>query len=526
MGRGELRCVVCTSTLDLGIDWGDVDLVIQLAAPKGSSRLVQRIGRANHRLDEPSRALLVPANRFEVLECQAAREAVAENALDGDPAHAGTLDTLAQHIMGLACAEPFDLEALHAEITGAAPYVDLPWEDFEQVVDFVSTGGYALRAYDKFRRIVKGPDGLWRAANKLAVQRHRMNVGAITSAGTLNIRVGGRRSLGGRKVGEAEEWYFDQLEPGDVFLFGGQVWTYQGMKGLDAFVTPSTATDYKIPSWGGSKFPLSTYLAARVRRMISDETAWERLPVDVCEWLQVQKQRSAIPAAHEMLLETFQRGQRHYLVCFPFEGRLAHTTLAMLLTRRLDRLGIGPMGYVCNDYALTIWAARPMGDVDMDALYAEDMLGDDLEAWLDESFMMKRTFKACAVIAGLIERRMPGMERTGRQVTFSTDLIYDVLRKHQPDHLMLRCARTDAAAGLLDVARLGALLGRISGNIRRVELARVSPFAVPAIIEIGRERVGGGGAEDLLLAENEAELVAEALFLEEGVVDDVGEGLA
>ena len=524
MGRGELRAVVCTSTLDLGIDWGDVDLVIQLSAPKGSSRMVQRIGRANHRLDEPSRALLVPANRFEVLECFAAQEAVAANALDGDPPHSGTLDTLAQHVMGVACSEPFDAVALYEEVTSAGAYRDLSWEDWETVVEFVSTGGYALKSYDKFRRIVQGRDKRWKVRTADVARRHRMNVGAIQAAGTLNIRVGGeKRAVPGRKIGEAEEWYFEQLVAGDTFLFAGEVWRYQGIRGMDALVLPAKDSDPKIPSWGGSKFPLSTFLAARVRRLIEDEAGWARLPDDVREWLEFQRARSVIPKTDDMLLETFSRGKRSYMVGYPFEGRLAHTTLAMLLTRRLERAGAGPLGFVCNDYAFSIWAVKPMGGLDLDSLFSQDMLGDDLEAWLDESYMMKRTFKGCAQISGLIERRIPGGEKSGRQVTVSTDLIYDVLRRHQPDHLLLRCARADAAAGLLDVARLALLLERVRGGIVHRELPRVSPFAVPVLLEIGRERVKGG-AEDMVMAENESELVAEALWLEGGL-DTVGEGL-
>lgn len=512
MARGALRAVVCTSTLDMGIDWGDVDLVIQLAAPKGASRMVQRIGRANHRLDEPSRALFVPASRFEMLECRAAADAILENHLDGDPPRVGTLDTLAQHVMGCACSEPFDMLALYEEVRSAGPYADLTWEDFETVVDFVSTGGYALRTYDKFRRIVKNADGLWTARNAQARQQHRMNVGAIVSPGMINIRIGGgKRPMGGRKIGEAEEGYFEQLTPGDTFVFAGQVWRYNSLVGADAFVTPAPNDDPKMPSWGGSKFPLSTYLASRVRQMMHDEREWTALPGDVQEWLAWQKIRSAIPQEGEMLLETFPRGKRHHLVCYPFDGRLAHTTLAMLLTRRLDRLGVGPLGFVCNDYALNIWSLRPMDGLDLDELFAQDMLGDDLEAWLDESFMMKRAFKHCALIAGLIERRHPGAEKSGRQVTFSTDLIYDVLRKHQPDHLMLRCARHDAATGMLDIARLGDMLSRVKGQIRHVALDRVSPFAVPIMLEIGRERAPGDAAGEMILAEAEEDLIAEAM---------------
>ncbi len=511
MARGELKAVVCTSTLDLGIDWGDVDLVIQLAAPKGSARLVQRIGRANHRLDEASRALLVPASRFEMLECQAAREAVAENRLDGDPERIGALDVLAQHIMGVACGEAFDADRLYEEVRRAAPFADLTRPDFDQVLDFVSTGGYALKTYDRFRRIVKGPDGLWRARNPQAVLRHRLNVGAIVAPAVLNIRMMIGKARGGRKIGEAEEGYLEQLEAGDTFIFAGQVWRFHGVYGNDALVTPAPGSDPKMPSWGGSKFALSTYLAARVRRMIADEASWERLPADVCEWLHAQKARSIIPAEGEMLVETFPRGRRHFLVAYAFEGRLAHTTLAMLLTRRLDRLGRAPVGFVCSDYALAIWSMRPMDGLDLDELFQEDMLGDDLEAWLDESFMMKRSFKGAALVSGLIERRFPGTEKSGRQVTFSSDLIYDVLRRHQPDHLLLRCARADAATGLLDVARLGELLRRIRGRIRPMALTKVSPFAVPVLLTIGREKAPGAAAEDWVLEEAEDDLVAEAM---------------
>jgi ATP-dependent Lhr-like helicase len=509
MTRSELRAVVCTSTLDLGIDWGDVDLVIQLAAPKGAARLIQRIGRSNHRLDEPSRALLCPASRFEMLECQAARQAVAEGALDSDPPRTGALDVLAQHVMGLACSEPFDLLALYDEIRMAAPYADLAWEDYEAVVEFVSTGGYALKGYDQFRRIVRGQDGLWRVRDGRTALRHRLNVGAIVGAETLNIRLlAGRRA--GRKIGEAEEGYLEQLEIGDTFIFAGQVWRFHGVQGPDALVSPAPNTDPKMPSWGGSKFALSTYLAQRVRAMIADERQWTALPEDVREWLQAQKVRSLIPAMDDLLVETFPRRQRFFLVCYSFEGRLAHTTLAMLLTRRLERAGKGPIGFVASDYALAIWAARPMDDLDLDALFQEDMLGDDLESWLEDSVMMKRAFKTCALIAGLIERRFAGHEKSGRQVTFSSDLIYDVLRRHQPDHLMLRCARADMAAGLLDIGRLGDLLARIRGRIRPAHLTKVSPFAVPVLLTIGRESVPGAH-QDWVLEDAEDALIAEAM---------------
>jgi len=418
--------------------------------------------------------------------------------------------------MGCACAEAFDADDLYTEVRSAQPYGDLARGEFDRVVEFVSTGGYALHAYDRFRRIVKGRDGLWRVLNAETAQRHRLNVGAIVDIPMLSVRLASSRAgkrVGGRKIGEMEEGYIEQLTPGDTFLFGGQVWRFETVSGLDALVTPAPGAEAKTPSWGGSKFALSTYLAARVRRMIADEPHWTVLPTDVQTWLAAQKTHSAIPSTDEMLVETFQRGSRAYLVCYPFDGRISHGTLAHLLTRRLERAGCAPLGFVANDYALAIWALHPMEGLDLDALFQEDMLGDDLESWLDESFMMKRTFRQCATLAGLIERRSLGAEKSGRQVTFSSDLIYDVLRRHQPDHLLLDCARSDATTGLLDIGRVGRLLKRIKGRIAPQRLTRVSPFAVPVLLEIGREPVAGAAADAILnLAADE--LIAEAMYSE------------
>jgi ATP-dependent Lhr-like helicase len=412
--------------------------------------------------------------------------------------------------MGCACSEPFDLVGLYDEVRRAAPYRELSWEDFESVVDFVATGGYALRAYDRFARIVKGRDGLWRVRNKETALRHRLNVGAIVSPAMLSVRIAGRRGAVGRKIGEVEEGYLEVLEVGDTFVFAGQVWRLMGVTGMDVLVRPAPGEDAKMPSWGGSKFALSTFLARRVRAMMSDAHHWEVLPADVREWLELQRDRSAIPAEEEMLLETFPRGHRFFLVCYPFEGRLAHTTLAMLLTRRLERAGVGPLGFVCNDYALAVWSLKPMDGLDFADLFAQDMLGDDLESWLAESSMMKAAFKGCALVAGLIERRFPGERKSGRQISFSTDLVYDVLRRHQGNHLLLRCARADAAKGMIDVARLGDMLRRIKGRIRHAPLTHLSPFSVSVILEIGRQR-SPGQASEMILTQTAEDLIAEAM---------------
>lgn len=525
MSANRLRAVVCTSTLDLGIDWGDVDLVIHVGAPKGSSRLLQRIGRANHRLDEASNALLVPSNRFEVLECEAAVEAARENAQDTQYPVVLKLDCLAQHIMGRACAGPFNADELYAEVTSAFTFRNLSREKFDRVLDLAATGGYALKSYARFAKLKQQADGTWRLSHPRLAQTYRMNIGTIVEEPMLKLRLarirraGARRMVtGGFVLGELEEYFLSQLSVGDTFLFSGQVLRFEGLDEFGALATRTTASEPRIPSYAGGKFPLSTYLAARVRGILADPQKWKALPAQVGEWLSTQRWASALPRADQMLVETFPRADKHYLVCYPFEGRLAQQTLGMLLTRRLERWGAKPMGFVASEYALVVWmladpaAMINAGRLSLARLFDEDMLGDDLEAWLAESSLMKRTFRNVAVIAGLIERRFPGKEKTVRQQTVNTDLIYDALRTHQPDHILLEAAWDDAAEGLIDIHRLGAMLKRIKGHILHRALDRVSPLAVPVLLDIGRESISGE-ADDALLAEAAETLEREATRL-------------
>ena len=512
MASGKIRAVVATSTLDLGIDWGDVDLVVHIGAPKGASRLLQRIGRSNHRLDEPSKAILVPGNRFEVLECRAALQAAEAGAQDTTLSRSGALDVLAQHILGMACQAPFLPDALYVEVRTALPYANLSRAQFDRIVDFVSTGGYALKSYDRFAKLKPADAGKLRVANPKIAQQYRLNVGTIVDSPMLKVRLisgkprrsaGSLSPQGGRVLGEVDEYFAEQLTYGATFVFAGQILRFEGLRDTELYVSRSSSPDPMIPSYTGGKFPLSTHLAERVRTMLSEPKSWSQLPKPVSNWLKLQKRYSLIPGPADVLVETFPRNSRHYLVAYPFEGRLAHQTLGMLLTRRLERAGAQPLGFVANDYGLSVWgrgnlsAMIDTGALPLAQLFDEDMLGDDLDAWLAESSLMKRTFRMSAVIAGLIERRHPGKEKSGRQVTMSTDLIYDVLRRHDPGHILLEAAWADAATGLLDIARLGDFLTRIKGRIRHQPLSRASPLSVPILLEIGKEAVAGG-AEGLL----------------------------
>ncbi len=504
MAAGELRAVVATSSLDLGIDWGGVDQVLQVGAPKGVSRLLQRVGRANHRMDEPSRAILVPANRFEVLECEAAILGVAANELDGDPPRPGGLDVLAQHLLGCACAAAFHPDAMFAEARRAAPYAELTRRDFDDVLGFVEDGGYALQAYDKYRKLFRDSEGRVHVRGDRVARQHRMNIGTIVDLPTLKVRYAGR--MGGGSLGEIEENFVTFLTPGDTFIFAGKLLRFVRLRETTVEVADGGTGEPKVPTWAGARMPMTTNLADRVRGMLQDSKSWHLFPEPVREWLQLQLSRSRLPGRDDLLVETFPRGDRWYLVAYCFEGRQAHQTLGLLVTRRMERFGMQPLGFVATDYVLACWSAAQPTDVAR--LFEPDMLGDDLEAWMAESSMLRRTFRNVAVIAGLIERQLPGATKNRRQVTVSSDLLYDVLRRHQPDHVLLRATRADAASGLTDLGRVSGMLQRIQGRVRHMALSRVSPLAVPVLLEVGRESVRHDGGDDLLL--EEAALVAEA----------------
>ena len=333
MAAGKLRGLVATASLDLGIDWGDIDLVVQMGAPKGSSRLLQRIGRANHRLDEPSRGIVVPGNRFEYLEARAALDAIDDGELDPEAFRPGTLDVLAQHLLAAACSAPFDEKAMLAEVRSASPYAALSDEAFGEVLEFIATGGYSLKAYDRFRRLVREPDGTWRISKPTVAAQHRMNAGVIVEQPLLTVRF-----RGGRKLGTIEEGYASTLAPGDHFYFCGLSLEVEQFKDTDIIVHAS-AKPARIVTYGGQRMSMSTHLANRVRQMLADRHQWGRFPDDVSEWLEVQDRRSTIPEPEQLLVETFGHEGLHYMVAYSFEGWNAHQSLGMLITRRMETRG-------------------------------------------------------------------------------------------------------------------------------------------------------------------------------------------
>lgn len=491
MVAGDLRAIVCTGSLDLGIDWGDVDLVIQVGAPKNVKRLVQRIGRANHRYNAPSKARLVPANRFEVVECCAALEAVREGDLDGDPLGPGPRDVLCQHILIRACAGPFDADALFAEVRSTGGYRNLSRAGFDDCLDFVATGGYALRAYDKWKRLLQTADGHWQLRDPRAAQRIRMNIGTIQDSDTLKVRLKGNH----KPLGEVEEAFAATLTPGDTFLIGGQVVRYENLREMTVEVSRRADKKPKIATYLGTKFANSTQLSQRILRMFQAES-WPDLPDHTADWLALQHQVSKLPEAERIMVETFPHEGRHHLCAYGFAGRNAMQTLGMLLSQRMEEEGLHPLGFVATDYATLIWGLDPISAPG--ALFQAESLRADFETWLSGNAVMKKTFRAAATIAGLIERNQPQARKTGRQASFSSDILYDTLSKYDPDHLMLRITREEAMKGLVDFGRIEEMLARTRSQIDHIALDRVSPLALPMLLEQGRIALQGTGRERLM----------------------------
>ena len=505
MSLGKIDCVVATSSLDLGIDWGDVDLVVQIGSPKGISRFLQRIGRSNHRFDEPSNALLVPSNRFEYLECLSAINSIKNKLLDETKEKKGSLDVLAQHILGVACSEPFQVDELYNQVINAWPYRNLTKIKFFEVLEFVKNGGYSLKHYEQYSKIGVNKDKFYAIKNKSIRNRYRLNVGTIVESYMLKVK------LGNRTLGQVEEWFIEGLNEGDTFLFSGRVLEYQSISNNNVIVKSTSHTQPKIPSYAGGRLPLSTELSIEVRKLLNKKQFWKNFPNQINEWLKLQSKFSNLPSLNGLLVETFPRlmrgKKRFFLICYTFEGRNANQTLGFLMSKKMQRIGYKPISFVATDYALAIWSINEVTDVNI--ILNDDLMLDDLYEWLEETPLLKKNFRDAAIISGLIERSIPGQKKTGKQVLFNSDLIFNVLKKHEPKHLLLEVAREDSYRGLIDLDRLSEFLKRIEKNIAHEKLDRISPLAVPLILEINRQTIDKSEMEEYLLEELENEMLSE-----------------
>ena len=495
--KGELRAVVCTGTLDLGIDWNEVDLVIQVGAPKNIKRLVQRIGRANHTYNTPSKAIIVPANKFEIVECQAALEAVRDKDLDGEPIASGSLDVLCQHILLVACSGKILPAKLFEEIKQIGAYKNLTHEEFKECMGFCIDGGYALKRYEQWHRLKLDHSGNLILRDPRIANKIRMNVGTIQDTETLKVRT--HRRSGGKPLGEIEEAFAASLTKGDTFLIGGNIVRFESLREMIVEVTHNANKQPKIATFMGTKFATSTKLSDRILDSFENQN-WKDLPADTVNWLNKQKEFSQLPVRNSLLIETFFRKSRHYLVVYGFAGRNANQTLGLILSKKLEELNLAPLGFVANDYATLIWGLEKVENPIQLFKFSEIELG--LDKWFSDNALMKRTFKAVASVSGLIDRNLPGLRKSGRQTTFSSDILYDTLVKYDPTHLLLKITKDEAMKGLIDFSRIEEMFKRVDDNIIHKNLPHVSPLAAPMLLEVGTIPIEGQARE--LLLKNEA----------------------
>ncbi|HAR52417.1 MAG TPA: DNA ligase-associated DEXH box helicase, partial [Roseovarius nubinhibens] len=399
---------------------------------------------------------------------------------------------------------PFDADALYSEVTRAGPYADLSRATFDDCLEFCATGGYALRAYDKWRRLMQRPDGLWQLRDPRSAALIRMNIGTIQDADLVKVRL--RRNRGGKPLGEVEEAFAASLSPGDTFLIGGQIVRYEGLREMVVEVSPDAARKPRLAVFGGTKFATSSQLSQRILTMLQQDS-WPDLPEYSQDWLRLQREMSRLPEPGRLLIESFPHDGREHACVYGFAGRNAQQTLGLLLTKRMEDLGLDPLGFVATDYATLIWGLEPLRDAA--PLLDIASLRDGLDHWLMGNAVMKRSFRGAATIAGLITRNMPGNRKNGRQATMSSDILYDTLVKYDPDHLLLRITRDEAMRGLVDFARIEEMTERVAGRIDLLRLDRISPFAAPLLLEVGKVPIKGA-AEERLLDEETNRLLAEA----------------
>ncbi len=487
--EGALKAVVCTSSLDLGVDFSPVDQVVQIGSPKGIARLMQRAGRSGHRPGLVSGVVCVPTHAFELVEVAAARSAIENRGIEPRMPVTRPLDVLAQYLVTLALGDGFRPAPLYRELRTTRAFRDLPRAEYDWVLDFVSTGGEALGAYPEFHRIIRH-DGRCTAANARVAGRHRMQIGTITADAAIVVKY-----LNGRRLGSVEERFISRLKRGDVFVFAGRRLEYVRLRDMALYVRRSRAPQGPIPQWLGGRMPLSTELAAAVRSQL-DQAA--RGILDAPEMqalapiLELQARRSIIPGADELLIEKLVSRDGHHLFLFPFAGRQVNEGLAALLAYRLSRKRPLSLSLAANDYGLELLADRaiPLSAFEDKRLFTTDRLVEDILASVNAAEMGRRQFREIARVAGLVFPGYPGRPKHSGQIQASSSLLYNVFQRYAPDNLLLAQSTREVLERQLEYRRLHASLERMTkARLRRVDLEQPTPLAFPIMVDRLRSRL-------------------------------------
>jgi ATP-dependent Lhr-like helicase len=486
---GRLRCVVCTSTLDLGVDFTPVDRVLQVGSPKAVGRLIQRAGRSGHQPGAVSRLTCVPANALELLDVAAARDALAAGAIESRVPVAQPLDLLAQHAVTIATGGGFRPEELLAEVRTTRAFREISEAQWNWVMDFITRGGQALGAYPEYNKVVER-DGLYVIRDRMTAMRHRMSIGTIVSEAAMKVKY-----IRGKTIGTVEETFIARLRPGDVFTFAGRTLKFVRVRDMTAWVRKSNEPTSVVPHWTGARLALSPELAAALRGKLDEARRGVfqgREMAAVRPILELQARWSRLPAADELLIERVRTREGHHLFFYPVEGRLVHEGMAALFAYRLAQLGPITFTLAANDYGFELLSPdqAQLEEALEAGLVAPDNLLHDIPASLNAAELARRQFREIARVAGLIFQGYPGANKSVKQVQVSSGLLYDVFARYDPDNLLLFQAHREVLERQLEGSRLGRALERISaGRVTISEVERPTPLAFGLLVDRAREQV-------------------------------------
>jgi ATP-dependent Lhr-like helicase len=497
---GSLRIVVATSSLDLGVDFSPVERVVQIGSPKGVARLVQRAGRSGHRPGARCEVLCVPTHALELVEIASARDAVVRREIEERHGWRAPLDCLVQHIVTAALGGGFTADALYDEVRTAACFASLAREEFDWCVELALCGGRTLAAYPQFHRIACDDTGRFAIAGRKAAQLHRLNIGTISADASISVAF-----AGGRRIGSIEESFIARLEPGDAFHFAGQAVEFVRVHDMTAWVRKARRADL-VPRWNGSRFPLSTALAAAVRRSLDEarQGVFREPEMRLAEpVLREQMALSALPAPDETLVELCGTGDGSHFFIYPFAGRLVHEGLAVLLALRFARARAATFAVSMNDYGIELMGEPgfPFEELLGPSLFARDRMAEDLLEAVNLGELSRRQFRDIARVAGLVFQKYPGAERSGRQVQAGAGLIFDVLREFDPHNLLLRQSEREVIERQFEGGRLGSTLDALArGPLRVTRPPRPTPLGLPLVAD----RLGTTLSTESVLARLEA----------------------
>lgn len=492
----RLSAVVCTSSLDLGVDFRPVESIVQVGSPKGVARFLQRAGRSGHRPGAVSQIHFLPTNSLELIEAAALKEAIEKGKMESRMPVIRAFDVLAQYLVTIAVGSGLRPDNLFREIITTHAFSSLSHEEWQSILGFVVSGG-SLSEYNEYKKLAKGSDGIYRIINRSAANRHRMSIGTIVGDGTLSVRY-----VKGGKLGTIEEWFVAQLHAGDVFWFAGKPLEFVRIKDMTVYVKKSKSNKGKVPAWMGGRMPLSSQLSAAIRQKI-DDYIHNKVKDDeikaLAPLLDIQRERSILPDQSTFLIEKFESREGYHLLIYPFEGRFVHEGLGALLAFRISQIKPITFSIAMNDYGLELLSDQeiPLEESIENGLFDTKHLGRDIGNSINAVELAKRRFRDIASIAGLVFKGYPGREKREKHLQSSSQLIFKVLQDYEPDNLLYLQAFEEARYFELEEVRLRDCLERLKKqDIKIISPGRFTPFAFPIIVDRLRERMSSEQLDD------------------------------